>query len=126
MAVIVDAIMTIVYTAMDVVPIVLFIFGFQVLVLRKPLPHFKRLLAGLGFVIIGLGLFLIGLEMALFPLGREMAAQLTSPESLVGAVGDWRAYTWVYVFALAIGFATINVVGGFLVTDRMLKMFKQK
>ena len=27
---------------------------------------------------------------------------------------------------LAITFATINVVGGFLVTDRMLKMFKTK
>ena len=65
MAVIIDAITTILYTAMDVLPIVLFIFGFQVLVLRKPLPHFKRLLAGLGFVILGLGLFLIGLEMAL-------------------------------------------------------------
>ncbi len=27
---------------------------------------------------------------------------------------------------LAVIFATINVVGGFLVTDRMLKMFKKK
>ena len=106
MAVIFDALMTILLTAMDVLPIVLFIFGFQTIVLRKPLPHFKRLLAGLGFVIIGLGLFLIGLELALFPLGREMAAQLTSPGALMGSVGDWHAYLWVYFFALAIGFAT--------------------
>jgi len=105
-AVIFDALMTILLTALDVLPIVIFIFGFQTLVLRKPLPHFRRLLAGLAFVIIGLGLFLIGLEMALFPLGREMAGQLTSPEALVGAVGDWRSYMWVYFFALAIGFAT--------------------
>jgi hypothetical protein len=35
-----------------------------------------------------------------------MAEQLTAPESLVGEVGDWQAYVWVYVFALAIGFAT--------------------
>ncbi|MDP3938707.1 MAG: NAD(P) transhydrogenase subunit alpha [Deltaproteobacteria bacterium] len=27
---------------------------------------------------------------------------------------------------LAIAFATINVVGGFMVTDRMLRMFKKK
>jgi NAD(P) transhydrogenase subunit alpha len=27
---------------------------------------------------------------------------------------------------LAVAFATINVVGGFLVTDRMLEMFKKK
>jgi len=105
-AVIADALMTILATARDVLPIVIFIFGFQTLVLRKPLPHFKRLLAGLGFVIIGLGLFLIGLEKALFPLGREMAAQLTSPEALIGGVGDWRSYLWVYFFALTIGFAT--------------------
>jgi len=104
--VIADALMTILATARDVLPIVIFIFGFQTLVLRKPLPHFKRLLAGLGFVIIGLGLFLIGLEKALFPLGREMAAQLTSPEALIGGVGDWRSYLWVYFFALTIGFAT--------------------
>jgi NAD(P) transhydrogenase subunit alpha len=28
--------------------------------------------------------------------------------------------------AVAVGSATINVVGGFLITDRMLKMFKRK
>lgn len=28
--------------------------------------------------------------------------------------------------AVAVAFATINVVGGFMVTDRMLKMFKSK
>ena len=28
--------------------------------------------------------------------------------------------------ACAVGFATINVVGGYLVTDRMLEMFKAK
>ena len=27
---------------------------------------------------------------------------------------------------IGVGFATINVVGGFLVTDRMLKMFQRK
>jgi len=32
--------------------------------------------------------------------------------------------TWLGVIAVV--FATINVVGGFMVTDRMLKMFKRK
>jgi NAD/NADP transhydrogenase alpha subunit len=27
---------------------------------------------------------------------------------------------------IAVGFATVNVVGGFLVTGRMLKMFQRK
>jgi proton-translocating NAD(P)+ transhydrogenase subunit alpha len=30
------------------------------------------------------------------------------------------------LLVIAIGFGTINIVGGFLVTDRMLSMFKQK
>ena len=107
MDLIVSSIGTIFATGIDVLPIVLFIFLFQTLVIRQPLPNFKRLLAGLGFVIIGLGLFLIGLEQALFPLGREMAEQLTSPEALVGGdTRDWASYLWVYAFALAIGFAT--------------------
>ena len=36
-----------------------------------------------------------------------------------GEVGMWLGF-------LAVLFAMINVVGGFLVTDRMLKMFKRK
>ena len=31
-----------------------------------------------------------------------------------------------YLGFIAVVFATINVVGGFMVTDRMLKMFKRK
>ncbi|MAJ44914.1 MAG: NAD(P) transhydrogenase subunit alpha [Candidatus Marinimicrobia bacterium] len=31
-----------------------------------------------------------------------------------------------YLGLVAVVFATINVVGGFMVTDRMLKMFKKK
>ena len=40
-----------------------------------------------------------------------------------GIKGD-RITSWLGV--LAVIFATINVVGGYLVTDRMLKMFKKK
>ena len=36
-----------------------------------------------------------------------------------GEVGTWLAL-------IAVIFATINCVGGFMVTDRMLKMFKRK
>jgi NAD(P) transhydrogenase subunit alpha len=38
------------------------------------------------------------------------------------AGGQWA--TWIGFGALVV--ATINVVGGFLVTDRMLKMFAKK
>ncbi|MDH5598142.1 MAG: NAD(P) transhydrogenase subunit alpha [Cyclobacteriaceae bacterium] len=40
----------------------------------------------------------------------------TNPDPVVSSI----------VGALAVIFATINVVGGFMVTDRMLKMFKKK
>ena len=36
-----------------------------------------------------------------------------------GSVGMWLGF-------IAVVFAMINVVGGFMVTDRMLKMFKRK
>ena len=39
--------------------------------------------------------------------------------NLDGNIGTWRGF-------IAVVFAMINVVGGFLVTDRMLKMFKRK
>ncbi len=42
---------------------------------------------------------------------------------VVGAIGSpWAK--WIGFAALV--FATVNVVGGFLVTDRMLEMFKKK
>ncbi|NNF67901.1 MAG: DUF1538 domain-containing protein, partial [Gammaproteobacteria bacterium] len=57
------------------------------------------------YVIVGLVMFLIGLEEALFPLGRQMAQQLTAPEFL-GDVSHWSQYYWVYIFAFLIGLAT--------------------
>lgn len=49
--------------------------------------------------------------------------------SLVGAVvaaGSSHEGTAVLLGALAVLCATVNVVGGYLVTDRMLRMFKKK
>ena len=47
---------------------------------------------------------------------------------LVGAIvitADHNQHTTLLGF-LAIIFATVNVVGGFMVTDRMLKLFKKR
>ncbi len=95
----------------DVLPIVVLIAGFQFLVLRRPIPHPRRLVVGGVFVVIGLALFLAGLEKALFPLGNIMATQLSDPAFIYGAGeivshADWKAYGWVYLFAAMIGFAT--------------------
>ena len=98
-------------TVRDVLPIAAIIFGFQFLVIRKPIPRLKQTLLGFAYVLVGLALFLIGLEQALFPLGKMMAHQLTDP-AFVGAAENaarltgWWDYKWVYLFAFAIGFST--------------------
>jgi hypothetical protein len=93
-------------TVVDVLPILAVIFIFQILVLKKKIPHLARVLLGTVFVVLGLSLFLLGLEHALFPLGKTMAMQLTDSKFITGDVGYWRSYMWVYIFAFAIGFST--------------------
>jgi hypothetical protein len=98
-------------TILDVLPIAAIIFGFQFLVIRKPIPNLKKVLIGLFYVLIGITLFLVGLEQALFPLGRLMAEQLTDPAFIHGVKSvadefDWQDYFWVYLFAFAIGMST--------------------
>ncbi len=101
---------TVLATVRDVLPIAAIIFGFQLFVIRRPIPHLRRVLAGFGYVLLGLSLFLIGLEEALFPLGKLMAEQLTAPAFILGeGVARallWSDYSWVYLFAFAIGFST--------------------
>ena len=103
-------------TLLDVAPIAAVIFGFQFLVIRRPIPHLRRFLVGFSCVIFGLSFFLVGLDLALFPLGRSMAYQLTSAELVYGTSGaadalsgHWSDYYWVYLFALAIGFSAVMV-----------------
>ena len=99
-------------SAEDVAPVVIFLFAFQLLVLRERMPNLGPILVGFLFVTVGLGLFLVGLEESLFPLGRLMAQQLTAPaflEKVSGHIGEtlvWQDFYWVYLFAAAIGFAT--------------------
>lgn len=96
----------------DVLPIAGILLGFQILILKRPIRDPARVFVGLIFVLFGLALFLEGLELALFPLGRLMAHQLTLPSFILdGAAGEigafsWSDYMWVYIFAAAIGFAT--------------------
>jgi NAD(P) transhydrogenase subunit alpha len=75
--------------------------GFEVITKVPPTLH-TPLMSGANAIS---GIAIIG---ALVVTGREM----TLLQTLLGVV--------------AVVFATINVVGGFLVTDRMLQMFKKK
>ena len=112
MDLILDALKFVGSSAIDVLPIVIFLFAFQIFVIGGRMPNVRQIVVGFVFVIVGLGLFLEGLENTLFPLGRLMAQQLTNPEFLEAArlsvtgVLVWRDYYWVYLFAAAIGFST--------------------
>lgn len=112
MDLIVNSLRFIAESAVDALPIAIFLFAFQRLVIGEPLANSKQIVIGFVFVVVGLGLFLIGLEITLFPLGKLMAQQLTDPAFLYEAVGKtlgnlvWQDYYWVYIFACAIGFST--------------------
>jgi hypothetical protein len=94
---------TLVTTVDDVLPIAGIIFGFQFIVLRRPLREPGKILFGFTLVLLGMTFFLLGLEQALFPLGRLMAQQLTATDFLEGSA---HGHLWLYVFAAAIGFST--------------------
>ena len=86
-------------------------------------------------------LFVFVLAMLLgFELITKVPSQLHTPLmsgsnaisgiTIVGALlaaGSVQSETLAtFLGTLAVAFATINVIGGYLVTDRMLAMFKQK
>lgn len=56
--------------------------------------------------------------------GSNAISGITLVGSLIAA-GEGHGSLSVYLGMIAVIFATINVVGGFLVTDRMLEMFKK-
>jgi len=99
-------------SALDVLPIIVFLFAFHWFVIGERMPGGGRIIVGFLFVVVGLGLFLEGLTQSLFPLGRMMAEQLTHPEFLSDAVEHavadftWKDFYWVYVFAATVGFST--------------------
>ena len=80
----------------DMLPIILVIVFFQLVIFRKPLPGFEEILIGTVMVIIGLSMFIQGLELALFPIGENMAQELSRKGSLL----------WLLVFAFFLGFST--------------------
>lgn len=80
----------------DLLPIIVVISFFQLVIIRQPLPHFEDIIIGSIMVVIGLSMFIQGLEMALFPLGENMAQALTRKGNLF----------WLLLFAFSLGFST--------------------
>lgn len=80
----------------DLLPIALVIGFFQLVVIRRPLPNLSEIIVGTCLVVVGLSMFIQGLQMALFPLGENMAESLTRKGSLF----------WLMAFSFALGFST--------------------
>lgn len=80
----------------DLAPIVIVIAFFQIVVLQQPVDDLAGIAFGLGFVIVGLAIFIRGLEMALFPLGENLANTFARKGSLI----------WLLIFSFALGFGT--------------------
>jgi len=83
-------------SALALLPIVLVIGFFQLVVLRQPVPNLGSIAAGAMLVLVGLAMFVRGLEMALFPIGEEMAYNFVRRGNL------W----WLLLFAFTLGFGT--------------------
>lgn len=83
-------------SAVALTPIVLVISFFQLIVLQQPIPNMGQMLWGALLVLVGLALFVRGLQMALFPIGEEMAHNFVRKGNL------W----WLLVFAFTLGFGT--------------------
>ncbi len=80
----------------DVAPILMVIFFFQYLVIKKAVAHLHRIAVGIMLVILGLYAFILGLEMGLFPIGETIAFQLTAMKNDL----------LIYLFGFLIGFST--------------------
>jgi hypothetical protein len=81
---------------LDLLPIILVIAFFELVILQQGVPQLGELLIGGLMVLIGLSLFLLGLQMALFPLGENMAYSFVK-----------RGNLWLLLlFAFTLGFGT--------------------
>jgi hypothetical protein len=97
---------TLATTALDVLPVAVFMLFFYRVVLKQKLMNRSNILIGLGFLTVGLALLLLGVDKALFPAGRMMVEQL-APEAArhAEAMPPWSSYYWIYLFAFCIAFA---------------------
>lgn len=80
----------------DLLPIILVIGFFELIVVQQDVPNFGQILLGGFMVVLGLSLFVQGLQMALFPLGEDMAYSFVRKGNL------WL----LLLFAFTLGFGT--------------------
>ncbi|HIC77777.1 MAG TPA: DUF1538 domain-containing protein, partial [Sulfurovum sp.] len=92
----IDTLMELVGVIKDVAPILIVIFFFQYIIIKKSVPQLPKIVTGIIMVIFGLYAFIIGLEMGLFPIGESIAFALTAMNN----------NGLIYLFGFLIGFST--------------------
>jgi len=92
----VDMLLELLGVIKDIAPILIVIFFFQYVIIKKSVPHLPKIIVGIGMVILGLYAFIVGLEMGLFPIGESIANDLTSQDNNL----------LIYLFGFMIGFST--------------------
>jgi len=105
-----------VHVVKDVFPILAVIFFFQYAIIKKKVHNLAKVSTGIIFVILGLYFFIIGLEMGLFPIGENMALQLTAQNNLF----------YIYLFGFLIGFSTTMAEPALLAIAMKVEEISQK
>jgi hypothetical protein len=100
-----DLISLVMATASNLLPILLFFVFFQVVVLKQSPTSLGRICVGLGLMAVGMVCLVGGLDMALFPIGKNLAFQLAR-ETQNGVGTSWVNYAWIYLFSFTLGFST--------------------
>ena len=80
----------------DLLPIVLVILFFQLAIIQSIPAGWMATSIGLAIVGVGLAVFLLGLEVAIFPVGENLASDFAHKGSTF----------WILIFAFLIGFGT--------------------
>ena len=80
----------------DLLPIVLVILFFQLAIIQSIPAGWLATAIGLAIVAVGLAVFLLGLEVAIFPVGENLASDFAHKGSTF----------WILIFAFMIGFGT--------------------
>jgi NAD(P) transhydrogenase subunit alpha len=72
------------------------------------------------------GITLVGAIASLQTDSYMLTQYLSTAPELVASLEEQTGNLSVFLGTLAVIFATVNVVGGYMVTNRMLEMFKKK
>lgn len=104
------------YTFLNLVPIIITILIFQYLIIKKPIPNMSGVVFGLVFLVIGLHAFIVGIKLGLFPVGESIANSLLKIDSEF----------YIYLFAFLIGFATTMAEPALLATIKQADAMAEK